>query len=96
MTFPNGGQRDEGHPNRQVGKAMYQPDEFDIPAAAHLTVEQRERLMSTDIGHQNERGLYDSNSIYDIHDDPVARNTFKGRQILHSHLRFGDKMYYQD
>jgi hypothetical protein len=28
MTFPNGGQRDENHPNRQVGPEKYRAGEF--------------------------------------------------------------------
>lgn len=53
MTFPNGGRRDEGHPSRQVGKALYQPNEFDIPSAANLTEDQYGRLMSTSLGHDH-------------------------------------------
>lgn len=76
---------------------MYQADpEWDIPAAANLTEEQHARLMSTDIGHTNENGKFDSKSVWGIRDDPVARNTFRGRQVLHTERVFGNKMYYQD
>lgn len=34
MTYPNGGQRDEGHPNRQVGKNRYFSPDRGVPLGA--------------------------------------------------------------